>query len=157
MEGLSPAYRIKQSTDPDLWGTLKMSDGRDPIWDAVQIVEGSNGYRLPTGEQWEYACRAGTTTQYYTGDDITDDTGWYQNNSNFKVQEVGQKPANAWGLHDMHGNMLEWCFDMNSRYERVSRGGSYQDTANNLRSAVERFNKPGSSYAISGFRVIRPE
>jgi len=169
MEGLSPAYSISGSTDPAAWGTVPTSS--DATWNAVVIVAGSNGYRLPTEAQWEYACRAGTTTAYNTGDTINDNTGWYSSNSGSKTHEVGLKPANAWGLYDMHGNVWEWCWDWYGSYssdaqtnplgassgtDRVLRGGGWFDSAGFLRSASRDYFSPNRRAYDLGFRLVRP-
>jgi formylglycine-generating enzyme required for sulfatase activity len=132
-----------------------------------------NGYRLPTEAQWEYACRAGTTTAWNTGNTFSDNTGWYYSNSGSKTHEVGKKPANAWGLHDMHGNVVEWCWDWygssyysssptndpmgaSSGTSRVERGGYYNIFAAELRSAYRDYDRPNFRYDFIGFRLVRP-
>ena len=111
-----------------------------------------NVYRLPTEAEWEYACRAGTTTKYSFGDDESEfgDYAWYCDNSDEQTHPVGSKKPNAWGLYDMHGNVLEWCQDWYGDYpsgsvtdptgpavgsHRVIRGGSWDRTAGYCRSA----------------------
>ena len=168
-EGLSPAYRINGSTNPNDWGTVPTSS--NVTWDAVQIVSGSTGYRLPTEAQWEYACRAGTTTAYNTGNTISDSTGWYSANSSSRTREVGLKPANAWGLHDMHGNVLEWCWDWFGSYLsgaqidptgapsgplRVLRGGCWLSIEQDLRSANRYGYNPYYRFINYGFRLVCP-
>ena len=129
------------------------------------------GFRLTTEAEWEYACRAGTTTTYYTGDTESDlgRAGWYGNSSS-KTNPVGQKVANAWGLYDMHGNVWEWCHDWYGSYgswsvtdpigartgsDRVLRGGCWNILAF-FCSSVDRFyGYPVSRNQFVGFRVVR--
>jgi len=121
-------------------------------------------WTLPTEAQWEYACRAGTGSPF-AGD--LDEMAWYDENSGSKTNPVGMKKANAWGLHDMHGNVWEWCSDWSGDYAsgsssdptgatagsfRVFRGGSWYDSAINARCAIRLYYSPGGTYINIGFR-----
>ena len=171
-EGLSPAYRIDGSTNPTEWGSVPTSS--NVTWNAVEIVAGSNGYRLPTEAQWEYACRAGSTAPWHTASRTDRDLGnyaWYDSNSNSRTHEVGRKFPNEWGLYDMHGNVYEWCWDWYGAYtsagqtdptgaasgtNRVERGGSWLNDGRLARSASRDNSNPFSGVINLGFRLVRP-
>jgi formylglycine-generating enzyme required for sulfatase activity len=132
----------------------------------------ADGYRLPTEAEWEYACRAGTTTRYAFGDDPEQlgNYAWFAENSS-GPQAVGQKSPNRWGLYDMHGNVWEWCWDWyNERYlpgevvnpvgpdsgsYRVVRGGSFFFPPGYLRSAFRVTVRPEDRLEGFGFRCVR--
>ena len=141
---------------------------------AGRLPEGYE-YTLPTEAQWEYACRAGTTTALNSGKNLSsqnkcpemDEVGWYKYNSDETTHPVGQKLPNAWGLYDMHGNVWEWCLDWYGAYptssvtdpkgpstgsDRVVRGGSWNYYAYYCRSAYRNYGDPGYHGSI-GFRV----
>jgi formylglycine-generating enzyme required for sulfatase activity len=147
--GLTPCYRL---------GSPKQT-----AWDQT-----ANGYRLPTEAEWEYACRAGSQTRYSFGDDERQlaEHAWYAANSGNVPHPVGQKEPNRWGLHDMHGNVWEWCWsdyepypskasDRPIRANRVLRGGSFFDSAGALRSAFRDGDRPGDRVEVIGFRCVR--
>jgi formylglycine-generating enzyme required for sulfatase activity len=131
-------------------------------------------YRLPTEAEWEYACRAGTTTPYpFAAGASLDDFAWYGKNSDGKAHPVGEKKANRWGLHDMLGNVAEWCADTyeDDYYGKsppvdptgpeqsalpfvVLRGGSFLDGDTDTRSAVRQHTLNSFRAARYGFRVV---
>ncbi len=131
----------------------------------------ANGYRLPTEAEWEYACRAGTTTPWHSGTEAAlGNYAWYSRNSNDDVHEVGKKLPNAFGLYDMHGNVWELCWDWYASYPNeaqtdpmgassgsslVIRGGWWRVDANIIRSAYRSYVKPDYRDSAIGFRLVR--
>ena len=126
---------------------------------------------LPTEAQWEYACRAGSQTRFWSGQDNADLTrvAWCAPNSGDKPHAVGQKPANAWGLYDMHGNVWQWCQDGLGPYdrdavtdpvgpaeaaERVLRGGSWSSEPDVCRAAYRFSYPPDYRLMTVGLRVV---
>ena len=129
-------------------------------------------YRLPTEVEWEYACRAGTTTAYSFGDSASElvDYAWYDENSGSTTHPVGGKKPNGWGLCDMHGNVWEWCQDWYDDYPsgsvtdptgaasgsgRVIRGGGWGSISDYCRSAYRYWRTPDFRGIYLGFRVLR--
>jgi formylglycine-generating enzyme required for sulfatase activity len=132
-----------------------------------------NKFRLPSEAEWEYACRAGTSARFNLGDadgDL-DQAGWYSGNSGNSTHPVGEKQANAWGLFDMNGNVMEWCQDWYGPYaggavtdpggpwmgptaSRVLRGGSWFNASGFCRSAYRSHSAPLFRFSRIGFRVV---
>jgi formylglycine-generating enzyme required for sulfatase activity len=141
---------------------LSRASGFQPCYDVdatipgATILAGSNGYRLPTEAQWEYACRAGTQGPRY-GE--LDAIAWYRDNSDGHPHDVGQKQPNAWGLYDMLGNVWEWCTD---QYDpevygsyRIFRGGGWADTERGCLATNRRRSHPTFAIDDVGFRIVR--
>ena len=134
-------------------------------WDDAQIfiqklnqLSGKKNYRLPTEGEWEYACRAGSTSDYYFGDNESQlgEYAWYDGNSGATTHPVGQKKPNEWGLYDMAGNVWEWTdswYD-SSHSSRVIRGGSWYYFAGRCRSDCRRRGAPGGRVNFIGFRLV---
>jgi formylglycine-generating enzyme required for sulfatase activity len=126
-------------------------------------------YRLPSEAEWEYACRAGTTGTYAGP---LNELAWYNDNSEAKTHPVGRKKPNAFGLYDMHGNVWEFCEDVHyanyegapsdgsarvkegGPFERMARGGAWEDPPSSLKSSYRGWNPPTKREAIVGFRVV---
>lgn len=136
--------------------------------------EGNDKYRLPSEAEWEYACRAGTQTRYFFGDDESklNEYAWYAGNSGGETHSIGQKKPNSWGFYDMHGNVWEWVQDEwhenyngapsdgitweeGSTLDRVSRGGSWYCNTEFCRSASRFRREAESSLGNLGFRLLR--
>lgn len=165
--------------EPEYWHDRDFNDPEQPVvgvsWEEAQQYCRWAGLSLPTEAQWEYACRAGTNTRFWSGDTEEDLTrvGWYVGNSGRRLHRVGEKEPNGFGLHDMHGNIWEWCEDgWEGEYEgarhrrgdglrvlpeqhdreRVRRGGSFRYAAHYACSRARHHSPPARRSVNLGFR-----
>ncbi len=166
-----PAYNVSYD---DIRGSS--SGARWPVSSAVDAssflgkLRAKTGldFDLPTMAQWEYACRAGTTTTYYWGDAMDGAYAWYCKNSNSQTHPVGTKKPNAWGLYDMSGNVCEWCRDWHGKLAygtdpvgsasgscRMLCGGCWGDSVNSCASSIRSIDYPSYRYDRYGFRLVR--
>ena len=178
-------WEVVMETTPWSGRTHVVPDPSHPAvsisWDDVQefisrlnAEAGEALYRLPSEAEWEYACRAGSTTRWSFGDDESQLThyGWYSDNGEGYTHAVGQKKPNAWGLYDMHGNVWEWVqdrydgtyYNSSPRFDplgpssgstRVFRGGFFSISAQYVRSAYRNDASPGSRAVGIGVRLLR--
>ena len=175
----SSQWGVTRNSTDGTWSPIPGYEDHPVIyitWYGAKAYADYYGYRLPTEAQWEYACRAGTTTAYSYGDTADGDYMWYtENNTSRGTKAVGTKLPNPWGLYDMHGNVYEWCSDRWATYadaptedaalvdpeyishnagsQRVLRGGYWGGDAWICRSAFRNSAVPGSAVPYVGFRV----
>jgi formylglycine-generating enzyme required for sulfatase activity len=163
-----PVERVSWKDAMAFCNKLSEREGLKPYYQTgAGAQSGGDGYRLPTEAEWEYACRAGSTTQY-----SFDARWWCRDNSGGETHPVGQKRPNAWGLYDMHGNVWEWCGDgydegyyarspgadplgPSQAANRVARGGSWSSLSHECWSAHRNVSGQGGRYDTLGFRVAR--
>lgn len=139
----------------------------------INQIVGEGTFRLPTEAEWEYACRAGGTTAYNFGNDMSQISAyaWYAGNSEAKTHPIGEKRPNSWGIYDMHGNVAEWVQDWydpaiyaagaatnpygpDTGVFRVRRGGAWSNHHSRLRSAVRDHDLPEMRTDMFGFRIV---
>ncbi len=182
VEGLEtadhPVENVSWNDAAEFCARLSRRDALQPHYfrsgEVVTFLQGS-GYQLPTEAEWEFACRGGSTTLFWIGDesDDLDRVAWYGKNSSGRTHPVGELPANPFGLHDVHGNVGEWVRDWwrqayyaefaqqaaidpsgpVSESRRIFRGGNWLDVNFSCRSSCRQANRPGSSDERYGFRV----
>jgi formylglycine-generating enzyme required for sulfatase activity len=191
--GTNPSYFTSSDTCPvdcvtwydaiDYCNALSVAQGLQPAYTGqapeIQWQQSASGWRLPTEAEWEYACRAATITPFHTGECLDADleanyrglnpyTGCAVGVHRGETLPVGSFSPNAWGLHDMHGNLWEWCWDGYADYpsgaitdpvgegsNKVRRGGSWYNYGHFARSACRQSSSPGNTSYNIGFRVVR--
>jgi formylglycine-generating enzyme required for sulfatase activity len=175
-EGRTPVYTINGSTNPGVWGSVPLTD--NPTWNAVSADFDADGYRLPTEMEWMWAAMGARDpssgwAKRFAGDDgvnAIDDYAWYTINSGATTHPVGRKSPNELGLHDLSGNVWEWCWDRRGDYpsgelddytgpdlgaNRVARGGSWYYNASYASVATRIDFAPHMFANHLGFRVVR--
>ena len=175
-----PVERVSWLWAAQYCNMRSLREGLTPCYDPDTLACDfeANGYRLPTEAEWEYACRAGTVSDWSFGDDSArlGRYAWFKGNAEKSTHPVRQKPPNAWGLYEMHGNVAEWCHDYYAEAydasqtvdpcgaeageERVLRGGSWKTSEDACRSAARFSQPPGLAdvcfgYDAYGFRCVR--
>ncbi len=177
----NPVEQMRWSDAVKYCNARSRKDGLQPCYnlETWECDFTASGYRLPTEAEWEYACRAGTTSAYFFGNapEALSDYAWIDSNADARPQPVGQKLPNPWGLYDMLGNVWEWCNDFyqvdyyqvvpeenprgpNTGETKVLRGGAWKFSAECCRSGYRYNENPGYvdvcfGYDIYGFRCVK--
>ena len=177
----NPVEQVRWSDAVRYLNARSQAEGLEPCYDLKtwKCNFAAGGYRLPTEAEWEYACRAGADTKYFFGNSAQKlgAFAWYKRNSASRPRPVGGKLPNPWGLHDMIGNLCEWCHDHYQRDyygqspsgnpqgpssgdTRVLRGGSWDSEADECTSSYRHKDNPGYAdvcfgYDVYGFRAVR--
>jgi len=164
--------------EPEEWGNSSFNRPEQPVvgvsWHEANAYCRWARVVLPTEAQWEYACRAGSTTSFWSGDEEEDldRVGWYSGNSLGRLHAVAEKTANPFGLYDMHGNVWEWCLDQYGPYDLpvrtgtgerivahgqrgIVRGGGFNYDGRYARSASRSLVSPSSRWPVLGFRPAK--
>ncbi|RJP30608.1 MAG: formylglycine-generating enzyme family protein [Candidatus Omnitrophota bacterium] len=176
-EGNRPVEKVSWYDCIYFCNTLSLLTNRFPVYDEsdFSIHLSANGFRLPTEAEWEYACRAGTTTHHHwenmAADSGMEDHVWYGNNAETQTHPVGLKLPNPWGIHDINGNVWEWCSNWYGPYsaeeqidptgpeigaQRCVRGGGWESDAFEIRSAWREKLEPGETFGNLGLRIVLP-
>ncbi|MBR1911039.1 MAG: SUMF1/EgtB/PvdO family nonheme iron enzyme, partial [Treponema sp.] len=178
--GYEPCYTLNGETDPSLWGDeipyFTESDGNVgdmAAWNAIQCNFNANGYRLPTDAEWCYAAQGGKKRKNtkYSGSDILDEVGWYEDNAKKDGQQVALKMPNELGIYDMSGNLWEWCWNKGGVYskktevnpislfdennQRVIRGGGDGSPESSCEVTYTNSDEPNVKSWYYGFRLCR--
>jgi formylglycine-generating enzyme required for sulfatase activity len=177
----NPVEQVTWSAAVRFCNARSTQEGLTPCYDTNtwKCDFSASGYRLPTEAEWEYACRAGSSTRFYFGESAEDlkSYAWFEGNSQSKPHPVGQRKPNAWGLYDMAGNVWEWCNDFyGAKYYRDSpgdnprgpqqgekralRGGAWSSSAGNCASWIRNCDEAGLTDVCltmdsNGFRCVR--
>jgi formylglycine-generating enzyme required for sulfatase activity len=172
-----PVEKVTWYDAVEFCNRLSRNEGLNPCYsgsgDDIRCDFSTNGYRLPTEAEWEYAARGGEKSQgyYLAGSDAVDDVGWHEGNSGNETHPVGQKKPNELGFYDMSGNVWEFCWDWYDKYSsspqtdprgpskggnRAGRGGSWNYEAEYMLVATRLYFSPSSKYNFGlGFRLVR--
>lgn len=154
-EGLSPCYKIKNSSNPDDWGSVPKTNVDDSEWNSVECDFSADGYRLPTEEEWEYAARGGEKLflEKFSGSYDVFEVVWFNENTSGASHPAKQKNPNALGLYDMSGNVQELCWLKQGK--AVIRGGSFDSQEDSCAVYATGSVPVSARIKDMGFRVVR--